>query len=472
MNHFYIGIDIGTTATKAMVFTREGKVVDQCCISYEMHHPQSDWSVQKPADVLKAVLDCIENLTQNITPEFISFSAAMQSLIAVDASGEPLTDVILWADNRASEIAQKLRLSDLGQQFYEKTGIPIHTFCPMTKILWLKDNEPEIFKNTHKFISLKEYIWHHLTGEYVIDSSMASGTGMMNIECLCWNDKILNHLSISQDKLSTVVSPTHTTKSLSKNHTLILGGGDGALANLGTGAMKKGRMSLTIGTSGAVRLPIDKPFIDSQMRTQCYHLIDNQYLTLGAVNNGAIILQWLKEAILQTDESFDELISQAQNVPAGSNGLIFVPYLLGERAPIWDASSQGTLLGITINHTKSHLIRATLEGILFGLLSITEILLPDKKEREQIVIMASGGFAKNDVWLQIAADIFQMKVAVSQKIEGSAWGAVLIGFMAFGIESNYTEIEEKIFHPNQNNQLVYQENFRKFSKVYEALKDL
>lgn len=472
MNHFYIGIDIGTTATKAMVFTKEGKVVDSQCISYEMHHPHSDWSVQKPSDVLKAVVDCIEKLTQTITPEFISFSAAMQSLIAVDSSGIPLTDVIIWADNRASEIAQNLRKSDLGQQFYEKTGIPIHTFCPMTKILWLKENEPEIFKNTHKFISLKEYIWHHLTGEYVIDSSMASGTGLMNIECLCWNDKILDFAGISREKLSTLVSPTHSAKSIFNNYTLIIGGGDGALANLGTGAMKKGRMSLTIGTSGAVRLPIDKPFIDAKMRTQCYHLVDNQYLTLGAVNNGAIILQWLKEAILRTNESFDELITQAQNAPAGSNGLIFVPYLLGERAPIWDASAQGTILGITINHTKAHLIRATLEGILFGLLSITEILLPVKKEREQIIIMASGGFTKNDFWLQIAADIFQMKVSVSQKIEGSAWGAVLIGFMAFGIESNHDNIEEKIFLPNKDNQLVYQENFRKFSKVYLALKDL
>ena len=472
MNQFYIGIDIGTTATKAMVFTKEGKVVDYQCISYEMHHPKPEWSVQKPSVVLKAVLDCIENLTQKITPQFISFSAAMQSLIAVDLNGEPLTDVILWADNRASDIAQKLRESDVGKQFYEKTGIPIHTFCPMTKILWLKENESEIFAKAYKFISLKEYIWHYLTGEYVIDSSMASGTGMMNIESLCWNEKILTYLGICHHKLSTIVSPTHSAKSVGKNHTLIIGGGDGALANLGTGAMKNGRMSLTIGTSGAVRLPIDKPFIDDKMRTQCYHLIDNQYLTLGAVNNGAIILQWLKESILQTTESFDELLSQAQNVPVGSDGLIFVPYLLGERAPIWDASAQGTLLGITINHTKAHVIRATLEGILFGLLSITEILLPVKSEREQITIMASGGFTKNDDWLQIAADIFQMKVAVSQKVEGSAWGAVLIGFMAWRIESTQNEIEEKIFLPNKDNQISYQENFRKFSKVYEALKDL
>jgi len=217
---------------------------------------------------------------------------------------------------------------------------------------------------------------------------------------------------------------------------LISYGGDGALANLETGAMKKGRMSLIIGTSGTVRLPIKKPFIDSKMRTQHYHLIDNQYFKLGAVNNGAIILQWLKEAILQTTESFDELVFHAQNIPAGSDGLIFVLYLLGERAPIWDASAQGILIGITISHAKNHIIRATLEEILFGLLSISEILIPYKKDREQIIIMASGEFTKNDVWLLIAADVFQMKGVVSQKIEGSAWVAVLIGFIAFSVESN------------------------------------
>ncbi|MES2518946.1 MAG: gluconokinase [Bacteroidota bacterium] len=472
MNHFYIGIDIGTTATKAMVFTQEGKVVNHCCISYEMYHPQPDWSVQKPLEILTAVLTCINKVTTNISPQFISFSSAMQSVIAVDKQGNPLTDIILWADNRASDIAKSLKESGLGKEFYKKTGLPIHTFSPMTKILWLRENEPEIYAKTHKFISIKEYIWHHLTGEYVVDSSMASGTGMMSIENLQWNSDILNHLGIHENQLSTIVSPKHTAKSSLQNHTLVLGGGDGALANLGTGAMQKGRMALTIGTSGAVRLPIDKPFIDEKMRTQCYHLVDNQYLKLGAINNGAVVLQWLKESILQSEESFDELLVKAQTVSVGSNGLIFVPYLLGERAPIWDASAQGTLLGITINHTKAHLIRATLEGILFGLLSITEILIPDEKEREEIVIMTSGGFTKNDFWLQLTADIFQMKVAVSQDIESSAWGAVLIGFMAFGIETNHQGIEEKVFMPNPEHQHIYQENFRKFNKVYEALKDL
>ncbi|MET3125831.1 gluconokinase [Arcicella rosea] len=472
MNHFYIGIDIGTTATKAIVFTNEGKMIQQYSKEYEMYHPEPDWSIQKPAEILEAVLECIEKITQNTSPFFISFSSAMQSLIAVDEQGNPLTDVILWADNRASAEATKLKESTTGKEFYQKTGIPVHTFCPMTKILWLRENEPEVFEKTYKFISIKEYVWHHLTGEYVVDSSMASGTGLMDIETLTWNKDILAHLAIDENKLSKIVSPKHQAKTVAGNRTLVIGGGDGALANLGTGAMQKGRMSLTIGTSGAVRLPIDKPFIDDKMRTQCYHLIDNQYLVLGAVNNGAVILQWLKEAILETEESFESLFEQAGSIEAGSGGLIFVPYLLGERAPIWDASAQGTLLGITINHTKAHFIRATLEGILFGLLSITEILLPDKNERKNITIMASGGFAKSDVWLQIAADIFQMKVVVAQTIEGSCWGAVMIGLDAFGINTNCLDIEEKIFIPNPKHEAVYQENYRKFSKVYEALKDL
>lgn len=472
MNHFYIGIDIGTTATKAIVFTNEGKMIQQYSKEYEMYHPEPDWSIQKPAEILEAVLECIEKITQNTSPFFISFSSAMQSLIAVDEQGNPLTEVILWADNRASAEATKLKESITGKQFYQKTGIPVHTFCPMTKILWLRENEPEVFEKTYKFISIKEYVWHHLTGEYVVDSSMASGTGLMDIETLTWNKDILAHLGIDESKLSKIASPKHQAKTVAGNRTLVIGGGDGALANLGTGAMQKGRMSLTIGTSGAVRLPIDKPFIDDKMRTQCYHLIDNQYLVLGAVNNGAVILQWLKEAILETEESFESLFEQAGSIEAGSGGLIFVPYLLGERAPIWDASAQGTLLGITINHTRAHFIRATLEGILFGLLSITEILLPDKNERKNIAIMASGGFAKSDVWLQIAADIFQMKVVVAQTIEGSCWGAVMIGLDAFGINTNCLDIEEKIFISNPKHEAVYQENYRKFSKVYEALKDL
>lgn len=474
MEALYIGIDIGTTATKAICFGRNGNVIRQFSQPYPMYHPKPNWSVQHPQEILETVLNCIKEITKDIQPEFISFSSAMQSIIAIDETGKPLTDAVLWADNRASGIAEELKKSEKGKYFYQKTGIPIHPFSPMTKIAWLKEFDSAIFSKTYKFISIKEYVWHHLTHEYCTDTAMASGTGLLNIHTLQWDDEVLDFLNIKAQQLSAVCEVTHQCKGISDDFLYVIGGGDGALANLGTGAMNKNCMALTIGTSGAVRLPIEKPYIDEQMRTQCYHLMDNQYLTLGAVNNGGIVLQWLRETLLKTDESFEVLFSAAEKIPAGSEGLLFVPYLLGERAPIWDASAQGTILGMQITHTQAHLVKATLEGILFGLFQITEILLPDPEKRKQTKVMASGGFGKSELWLQIVADIFQMTVETSQTIEGSTWGAVLIGMKSLGIDISIENKNKtgRTFSPNAVHKKVYEDAFVKFKKVYPVLKDL
>ncbi|PWB27650.1 gluconokinase [Flavobacterium sp. HTF] len=469
---FYIGIDIGTTATKAVCFDVDGNVIKQISHSYAMHHPKPNWSIQYPQEILDTVLRCINEITAGINPQFISFSAAMQSIIAIDEAGKPITDAVLWADSRADTIVENLKQTNKANDFYQKTGIPVHPFSPMTKIAWWKEFDSEIFLKAHKFISIKEYVWHYLTGEYSIDSSMASGTGLLNIHTLKWDDDILDFLQIKPQQLSEIYEVTHQAKGILDDFLYILGGGDGPLANLGTGAMNEGFMALTIGTSGAVRLPIRQPYLDNQMRTQCYHLHGSQYLSLGAVNNGAIVLQWLKETILTTTVSYEELFAGAEKIPAGSEGLLFVPYLLGERAPIWDASAQGSLLGMQIIHTQEHLVRATLEGILFGLFQITEILLPDPDKRKETIIMASGGFGKSQLWLQMVADIFQMKVQTSQTIEGSAWGAVLTGLQSTGIVVKNQNKAEKIFLPNPANKKVYTDSFAKFSKVYDLLKGL
>ncbi len=370
MEQSYIGIDIGTTATKAVCFDKKGNVISQFSKTYSMYHPETGWCIQKPAEILDAVLECIQKITKDCSPEFISFSAAMQSILAIDQAGNPISDAMLWADNRSELESNELKKSTLGTLFYQKTGIPIHPFSPMAKIDWMKKNDTETFSRAFKFISIKEYVWHQLTGEYVIDSSMASGTGILNIHNLNWDADILEFLQIHIGQLSDIVTPMHQSKGISDPFLYIIGGGDGPLANLGSGAMQNGKMALTIGTSGAVRIPVDEPFIDAEMRTQCYHLMENQYLKLGAVNNGAIVLQWLKESILNSDESFEALFELAKEIPAGSDGLLFIPYLLGERAPIWDASAQGSLLGISINHSKAHLIRATLGGFYMVCLAL------------------------------------------------------------------------------------------------------
>jgi len=473
MVHSYIGIDIGTTATKAVVFSPRGQVLFQTSRDYPMYHPEPNWSIQKPADLLQAVLDCLQEVSEAYpAARFISFSAAMHSLMLLDEQNQPLTDCMLWADNRAAEQAERLRATPEGKFIYQRTGIPIHTFSPLTKLWWLKEEEPALFQRAHKFISAKEYIWYHLTGAFQVDSSMASGTGMLNLQSLQWDAEVLRDLGIVEEQLSTIVPTTFFTQSLDGQHTLVIGAGDGPLASLGTGAIGEGKIALTIGTSGALRLPVRGPKVDPEMRTQCYHLLGDQYLSLGAVNNGAVVLQWLKENVLRTEASFESLFEQAAGVPAGSDGLLFVPYLLGERAPIWDAKARGVMLGLSIQHQQAHFVRAAMEGIVLGLRHIAEVLLPNAAERAGMEIRASGGFAKSELWLQIVADVFQMRVVVAETVEGSAWGAVMLGCKALGLECEDGGGEEQTFESNLENSEVYESCFRQFCQVYPFLQKM
>jgi len=465
MNPLYIGIDIGTTACKAVGFDLQGNVIRQFSVSYPMYHEKPNWSTQHPDEILNAVQTCIREITQDANVAFISFSAAMQSILAIDSEGKAITEAILWADNRSFQLAEDLKNTKLGRTFYQKTGIPIHPFSPMSKLEWLHIHEAQLYDRASRFISIKEYVWHHLVGEYAIDSSMASGTGLMNIHQLQWETSILDYLGIEATRLSPIVSSMHQAVGKADGFLYIIGAGDGPLSNLGTGAMRFGRMALSIGTSGAVRLPVSQAYIDPEMKTQSYHLVENQYLKLGAVNNGAIVLQWLKESVLKSDLSYEDFLKQAETVPAGSEGLLFVPYLLGERAPVWDAAAQGILCGIQIHHRQGHFVRAALEGILFGLLSVAESLLPKQEERQQTVLMASGGFGKSEFWLQMVADIFQMKVLMGGTTEGAAWGAVMIGLKATGIEMPKEQMNYKTYFPNKAHQSVYERQFLRFKRM-------
>lgn len=467
MAHYYAGIDLGTTATKAVVFNQKGDVLYQVSREYPMYHPQPEWSTQNPQDLLTATKDCIEDILARFEVRFISFSAAMQSLILVDEQHQALTDCMIWADNRAADIADNLKQNATGQRFYDISGIPIHSFSPMTKLAWLKEHEPALLASAHKLISAKEYIWYHLTHEYTIDTTLASGTGLMDIHSLQWSEEILNYLSIQKTQLSIIVKSTHRAYCKQYGLELVSGGGDGILANLGSGAITPDKMALTIGTSGAVRVVSNQPFIDPQMRTQCYHLYGTEYLKLGAVNNGAVVLQWLKNNILESTETYQELFEKASKVPVGSEGLLFVPYILGERAPIWDAKAKGLMIGLDMQHTQGHIIRASMEGILFGLKQIAEVLVPQKEKLSNMTLMVSGGFAKSNFWLQMTADIFQMKVEVSNTIESSAWGAVLLGFQSFEMEYHNDIKNEIVFYPNTQYNQVYQQGFERFKNVYK-----
>lgn len=464
---YFTGLDIGTTSTKAVVFDISGEVLTQKSISYEMFHPKPNWSEQNPDEIYEAFSECLAFLDKRLLLETLSFSSAMHSIMAVDKEGKPLTNLIVWADNRAIEIGNKLKESTQGREIYHRTGTPIHPFSFLCKILWLKENEPEIFEKAHKLIGIKEYIWHKIFGHYEIDESLASATGMMNIQDLCWDTKALELVGINEEKLPKIVPTTYSR--IKENKKYFIGAADGPLANLGTGAIGKNKLAFTMGTSGAVRICVDEYYTDPQMRTFNYLLTSDQHVIGGATNNGAVVIQWLKEQILQTSISTEELIGKAQKMPAGAEKLLFLPYILGERAPVWNANAKGVFFGLSINHTQSHLTRAVMEGLILNLYSVGKVLMEKFPVDE---ICASGGFAKSDFWLQLVADIFQKKVVITDNVEGSAWGAVLLALKGLGLEAKTSEQPtSKIFLPDTTKAELYDQLHQKLERLYIKLQD-
>lgn len=472
---YFVGIDVGTTTTKAVAFDKNGNVLSQYSSGYGMTHPHPNWSEQNPEEIYEAFQKSLGIIVPVSVADksIVSFSSAMHGLIAVDIEGKPLTNLLLWADNRATDLARQLKATDLGQELYHRTGIPIHPFSVFSKILWMKENEPEIFKKTHKFIGIKEYLWFRLFGEYTIDYSLASGSGLFNFRESNWDQLALETLGISEEQLPRLVSTTHIQKNLSNLNlplvNYVIGAGDGPLANLGSGAMKPGQMAFTMGTSGAVRMCVSEPYTDPKMRTFNFFLFENQYIIGGATNNGGIVLQWLEEQVLFSKNSIAKLIEEAKKLEIGSENLLFLPYILGERAPVWNAEARGVFFGLSITHTQAHIVRAVMEGLILNMYSIGKILMEQQSIHE---ICASGGFAKSDFWLQLVADIFQKKVVICETVEGSAWGAALLAMRALKMKEAANNVAQgKVFMPNPAVAEKYQHLHQKFERLYEKLKD-
>ncbi len=476
--NYYLGVDIGTTSAKAVAFSTQGEVLLSCSHSYPMHHPAAGFTEQDPDEICRAVYTSMNNVCEKLAAEplLVSFSAAMHALILMSEDDKPLTRCIIWADNRAAAIADDLKKSSEAAFLYQTTGVPLHAMSPLCKIIWFREIEPAIFYRTKKFIGIKEYLFFQLFGEYVTDTSIASATGLLNLESLVWDDRILQFAGIRENQLPAIntVKAVFLLKANTALHPqissavpFVIGGSDGAMANLATGA-DESALTISIGTSSAARIVVRKPEVDEAMRTFCYHVKDDCYIVGGPSNNGAVILTWLKDNLLQTSESFAALFEKAKGVAAGSEGLLFIPYILGERAPVWDAAARGTFVGFSINHTQAHLIRACMESVVYAVYGIAQILF---EKHKVTAVYATGGFTQSDLWLQVLADVCNLKVIVSDAVESSALGAVLLGMEAVGKGPFKSGAAIKIYEPDSANREVYEKGFKKFGAVYAALKD-
>ena len=503
MHELYCGIDIGTSSVKAMVYDQDLQCVFSISGQYDFAPSRRDRAELNPDDVYSAVVTCLRACVEHAqgTPlRFISFSSALHSLIAVDASGRPLTNCITWADMRATEFNHFLRSCCEGR-IYIKTGCPGHSIYMPGKILWLREYQPDVYESVAKFITIKEYVLKQLTGEWVVDYGVASGGGLLNLNDRQWDRELMEVIGISPAQLSRLVDgPTvvrmlpDAVQDIGDDIPLVVGSGDGQLANLGAGALRSGHFVATIGSSGAIRVFSPEPILDQQQRTWCYRLDADAYLTGGAINNGGLVLNWLIEncfkdgtamARSEKGDIYDILNDYASDIPAGSNGLLFLPFLTGERSPDWNSKARGLIIGLSLSHSHKALVKAAMEGIVMRLYANFLILREIVGDREAVVV--TGGFTRSRVWLQIMADIFGTRLLLYENTVDSTLGAVLMGFKAINRIETYDQLDlnlplkEKVA-PSARNAATYRDlhrlheeaytsNTHLFEKLYQFRKD-
>ncbi len=483
---YILGVDIGTGSVKAVAVGLGGEAFASAQKHYPVMQPQPGFAEQDTELIWLGFLDCIREVIAKIKnpPEAISLSCAMHSLILVDQEGKPLTNMINWADIRSAAIAEKLRFSAGGKALYEQNGTPVYSMSPLSKIIWFRENQPKLFAQTAKFISIKELIWFRLFNQFQVDHSIASATGLFDIQNFCWNKNTLKLAGIDENRLSEPVSTGYMRQNadteickkigINTNTFWVIGANDGCLANLGSGASQPGIAALTIGTSGALRMARSKPLYNFKAMTFNYILNEQTYICGGAINNGGLILNWLLSnfRLIKTAsaQDYEQIFTLIKTVSAGSNGLLFLPYLTGERTPLWDSSSCGVFFGIKTNHQQAHFLRAALEGVCYAIRSVLDAVLQSSENVHEIRV--SGGFTASEVWLQMMADITGKKLIVVQSEDASSIGAAYLAIQTgkFAGFSLKTDISAKqTIGPDFKNHQLYTKYYQLFGPLYQNL---
>ncbi|MFK9094095.1 gluconokinase [Bacillus salipaludis] len=473
---FVIGLDVGTTSVKACVFNLHGKLIADVEKVIISNYPQQGWVEQNPDEIEQSAILAIREAIEKAAIEkdeivSLGFSAAMHSLLCVNEEGTPISPALIWADGRSYKQAEGI-INTIGNKVYAKTGTPIHPMTPFIKLLWMKENEYEPYKKAKYFMSIKEYLIQCWFGQRVIDYSMASATGLFNPEKHKWELDLLELTGITEEQLSEIVPLTKVLTGFKREKAeamgihpempIVIGAADGQLANLGNGAILPGEVAVSVGTSGAIRQVTKGVKVSENRETFCYSFTEDSSIIGGPTNNGGIALQWLKD-LLKDERSFTEFLSDAGQVAPGADGLLFLPYLNGERAPIWNQQAKGNFYGVTIAHKKEHFIRSVLEGVTFNLFQIGKAL--ERLAGEPQKVYVNGGLARSPLWLQMMADIFEAEIYVSESHHSAAWGAAWTSLVAIKKVDSFEEIKQNI--PMGEPTIPNKENSELYKKIYE-----
>ena len=481
-----LGVDIGTTSAKAVAFDADGRALGRGETAYPLLEPEPGQAVQDPVAMVEGTLAAVRTAAtaardRGARIAALSFSGAMHSLVGLDADGRALTPLLTWADMRATEQADRLRREH--PELHDRTGTPVHPMAPLTKLVWFAEHEPATFAAVRRWAGIKELVVARITGAWAVDHSIASGTGLLNLQALDWDRGALAIAGIDADRLSRLYPTTErlalgaaaaSELGLQADLPVIVGAGDGPLANLGLGAVHPGVAACSIGTSGALRLMVERPAVDPQRSVFCYALTPGRWVVGGAINNGGVVLRWAGEALAPDlgDHAEAQLLALAERVPAGSEGLIMLPYLLSERAPHWSSEPRGAYVGLTRHHGRGHLVRAALEGVCQQLALVLASMRDAGNEVHEI--RATGGFARSPLWRQMLADALGMPIGFAGGHEGSAFGAALLGMEALGLVDGIDRAAqlvgiEDVVEPDPGAAAVYADLRPTFASLCEAL---
>ncbi|GIE95175.1 gluconokinase [Paractinoplanes rishiriensis] len=447
-----IGIDTGTTATKGLAAGPDGEVRALVSVHYPLSVPASGRAELDPARLRDAACKALTDVAAECRERgdrvvAVSLSAFLHAVVPLDAAGRPLGPVVTWADSRAAGQCERILDTGRAHDLQARTGTPVHPMSPLTKLAWWRDEDPVTLRDTPRWGGVKELILGALADEgFLVDLSIASGTGLYDIHRRRWDPEALEIAGVRPEQLAEVVPTTTRLRlnpalGLPAETPLIIGAADGPLANLGVGATPAGVAAVSLGTSGALRTVVDRPTVDAAGRLFCYALTEDRWVIGGAVNNAGSVVRWAGETFAagferpgaegeDADERDAALLTEAQNAPPGSDGLLCLPYLLGERAPWWRPGLRGAYLGLRREHGRAHLVRAAVEGVCQQLALVRDSF--DAEGCPVTEVRATGGAAASELWVSVLAAALDLPVSVADTPEGTALGACLLARHALG----------------------------------------
>jgi xylulokinase len=487
-----MGIDLGTSGTKTILLHPERGVLGSAAREYALETPRPGWAEQNPEVWYRVVLETAgAALADAGVPgeevAAVGFSGQMHGMVCLGSRGEVLRPAIIWPDQRSQAQVERVRREVGQERLGEWTGNPLATGFMLPSWLWLGENEPEVAKETRQLLLPKDYIRYRFTGQVGSEPSDASSTGLFDPKKVGWSGALLSALRVGPDLLPEVHASTDIAgglldeaakaSGLRPGTPVVYGGGDQACQALGNGVIDPGVASSTIGTGGQILAPLLSPAYDPELRLHLYcHALPEHWFRLAAILSAGLSLKWLRDNLLM-GLTYQEMADLAAGIQPGAERLFFLPYLAGERTPHMDPQASGGFIGLRLRHGRAHLVRAVMEGVVFGLRQGLDLILETGVPVERAV--ASGGGTHHPLWLQLQADIFDRPIYQTLSEEAAALGAAILAGVGIGVFpeaqracSQVVQLRKEVVMPDRENVFLYQEAYTSYLKLYPRLKSL